>query len=558
MRVIHTQPNYTALRELKRCERVYAYYMSRAINAGERIVIQQYDRDGLAIREFIENIMDVAPSLGGFQDYYREVCANQGVFRVRHDHEWIQPTFTRRDLEQICEENGIVAALIIDRIFTSAKFADVCQYGTSTDRWSIDDQSYAQFFASELTEIIGWFDKARVVADEYPQYWSFLHTMGLQELIDFLKDPTEITHTSYMQTWASTIDRTDYSLDWMISYDDPLGKHDTFAADLTIEARSLTKYSENILAVEHMLPVPEQSQRTSAPEPTIAIRYRVAGTGAFGPLYQVMGYSHPDTETGAESREITYMDSLPIPDHRFAFIADPSDQKTIGNHLSELDTILTVLHESGHSFGVPSNPIDNYLTTTFGNTHGDALDELRAELTCWYLGTHSDINQFEIWGDWKDDERIRAIDVYMTDVAPHKWLRHGADTEDAHTLADTAIFRYLLHHGAISIDSDPHFMVSVDSDLVREHIETFLKHIYDIYYRGDKEACETLFETYGHPPADYVDAVRAHISSDSPDLVQIFPKIIPIYDEEKLEECQITRFTDDIAMHRWNWNLHPV
>ena len=337
-----------------------------------------------------------------------------------------------------------------------------------------------------------------------------------------------------------------------------------------------------------------QNLNDTAAIPNASVNAKIFAAGDAGPVKMVAAYCLPNYhEIRAEhgSKQIIYQ-----ADKSLGQLINPTLYRNLFNskkHVQWLEqhdpeiklmgdiwNVHVILHEtlghgSGrgaiHTFvagdpliieGVPYNigdtiPVTSKNTTEFFGGYSDAFEELRAEILALYISLYNfdELAQAGLYKEWPtkiDKETLCTwIIIEMVHVALGRLLGQSDDATEivqAHAQANTAILNYLLDHGGIELIKENYTVQGESYTVIAAQVTDLQKTIDAVKAMAcevqrcastaDMAGVHSLMKNYGtcirNP--EYITLLKASrkaVQGDLIEVAEIFPRLIPIVDNQK-------------------------
>ena len=364
-------------------------------------------------------------------------------------------------------------------------------------------------YGSAITEIIGWLEKAKTVAENEGQ------RKGFELLIDYYKTGDLKTWDKYNIQWAQTTDGDiDYINSFIEVYNDPKGYRGSYESLIEINDFEASQRMSSVAGeaqwFEDHSPIMDEHKKKKV----VGVSYKVvnaaAESGDASPSSPI-GVNLPNAEwirsthgsksvslgnlieAYAKSSAGTILDE-------FAYDQEEIDrEKKYGDVADKMHTALheVIGHASGKlnpGIGTPKETVKNYAS---------ALEEARADLVgLYYL---MDPKLVELGLIPSLDAGKASYDGYIRNglMTQMRRILPGNDLEEAHMRNRQMVALWAYEKGKadnvvekISKDGKTYFHVN-DYDKLRKLFGDLLRETQRIKSEGDYKSAKYLFETFG-------------------------------------------------------------
>lgn len=597
------------------------YYLTQAGLSGRDITWDQYYRHNLEIRKALETVVKnyngdkESKDWKNFMVYTKRVWFSNGIHH-HYSNTKLKPEFSKEYFENILTvSNASLSAEAKDAIFNDKDMKKVSKdpdqdlllasavnfydpditeeeaiafykkqidpntktpisYGLNSKLVRAEDGSIKEvkwsadgMYGSAITEIIGWLEKAKGVAENEAQ----ANALGI--LIEYYKTGDLKKWDEYNIAWVeATEGDIDYINSFIEVYDDPLGYKATYETVVQIKdfdaSQKMAVISENIQYFEDNSPIMDEHKKPNVKGVTYKMVNVAGEAGATTPSTPI-GVNLPNAnwiraEHGSKSVSLANIEHAYEEAkgagflEEFTFTKEELERaKKYAGNSSKMHTALheVVGHASGRlneGVGTPKETLKNYAST---------LEEGRADLVALYyimdpklieLGL---IDTMEV-GKAEYDNYIR--NGLMLQL---RRLEVGDNIEEDHMRNRQLVAGWAYEMGKAdnviekkTLDGKTYFVVN-DYDKLRDIFGQQLREIQRIKSEGDYEAGKKLVETYGVKvdPAIHKEVLarteKLHIAPYS-GFVQ--PELKPVMEGENITDIEVvypTDFTQQMLMY---------
>lgn len=597
------------------------YYLTQAGLSGRDITWDQYYRHNLEIRKALETVVKnyngdkESEDWKNFMVYTKRVWFSNGIHH-HYSNTKLKPEFSKEYFESLLTaSNASLSAEAKDAIFNDKDMKKVSKdpdqdlllasavnfydpditeeeaiafykkqidphtkspisYGLNSKLVRAEDGSIKEvkwsadgMYGSAITEIIGWLEKAKGVAENEAQ----ANALGI--LIEYYKTGDLKKWDEYNIAWVeATEGDIDYINSFIEVYDDPLGYKATYETVVQIKdfdaSQKMAVISENIQYFEDNSPIMDEHKKPNVKGVTYKMVNVAGEAGATTPATPI-GVNLPNAnwiraEHGSKSVSLANIEHAYEEAkgagflEEFTFTKEELERaKKYAGNSSKMHTALheVVGHASGRlneGVGTPKETLKNYAST---------LEEGRADLVALYyimdpklmeLGL---IDTMEV-GKAEYDNYIR--NGLMLQL---RRLEVGDNIEEDHMRNRQLVAGWAYEMGKAdnviekkTLDGKTYFVVN-DYDKLRDIFGQQLREIQRIKSEGDYEAGKKLVETYGVKvdPAIHKEVLarteKLHIAPYS-GFVQ--PELKPVMEGENITDIEVvypTDFTQQMLMY---------
>lgn len=597
------------------------YYLTQAGLSGRDITWDQYYRHNLEIRKALETVVKnyngdkESDDWKNFMVYTKRVWFSNGIHH-HYSNTKLKPEFSKEYFESLLTaSNASLSAEAKDAIFNDKDMKKVSKdpdqdlllasavnfydpditeeeaiafykkqidpntktpisYGLNSKLVRAEDGSIKEvkwsadgMYGSAITEIIGWLEKAKGVAENEAQ----ANALGI--LIEYYKTGDLKKWDEYNIAWVeATEGDIDYINSFIEVYDDPLGYKATYETVVQIKdfdaSQKMAVISENIQYFEDNSPIMDEHKKSNVKGVTYKMVNVAGEAGATTPSTPI-GVNLPNAnwiraEHGSKSVSLANIEHAYEEAkgagflEEFTFTKEELERaKKYAGNSSKMHTALheVVGHASGRlneGVGTPKETLKNYAST---------LEEGRADLVALYyimdpklmeLGL---IDTMEV-GKAEYDNYIR--NGLMLQL---RRLEVGDNIEEDHMRNRQLVAGWAYEMGKAdnviekkTLDGKTYFVVN-DYDKLRDIFGQQLREIQRIKSEGDYEAGKKLVETYGVKvdPAIHKEVLarteKLHIAPYS-GFVQ--PELKPVMEGENITDIEVvypTDFTQQMLMY---------
>lgn len=597
------------------------YYLTQAGLSGRDITWDQYYRHNLEIRKALETVVKnyngdkESDDWKNFMVYTKRVWFSNGIHH-HYSNTKLKPEFSKDYFESLlAASNASLSAEAKDAIFNDKDMKKVSKdpdqdlllasavnfydpditeeeaiafykkqidpntktpisYGLNSKLVRAEDGSIKEvkwsadgMYGSAITEIIGWLEKAKGVAENEAQ----ANALGI--LIEYYKTGDLKKWDEYNIAWVeATEGDIDYINSFIEVYDDPLGYKATYETVVQIKdfdaSQKMAVISENIQYFEDNSPIMDEHKKPNVKGVTYKMVNVAGEAGATTPSTPI-GVNLPNAnwiraEHGSKSVSLANIEHAYEEAkgagflEEFTFTKEELERaKKYAGNSSKMHTALheVVGHASGRlneGVGTPKETLKNYAST---------LEEGRADLVALYyimdpklmeLGL---IDTMEV-GKAEYDNYIR--NGLMLQL---RRLEVGDNIEEDHMRNRQLVAGWAYEMGKAdnviekkTLDGKTYFVVN-DYDKLRDIFGQQLREIQRIKSEGDYEAGKKLVETYGVKvdPAIHKEVLarteKLHIAPYS-GFVQ--PELKPVMEGDNITDIEVvypTDFTQQMLMY---------
>ena len=312
-------------------ERIFAYYLYRAMIPGNRIYAGQRHRDGQNIQYLFQMILDNTKKIVSHKSIdldLEKFISQSELFLIylyaHHGHYFIREFSNHKrtpallGLELLTYENiKKIAALISPELeqivetvktslfdqnyeptitvpgsiehsagnmyspdFTTSDFAQL----TPEEQQALNSYCYIDarngeripriaryaiggMYGTELALAQEWLKKAQNISLEYPEYFDPHIPASLTHLIRYLESGDEEDFKKFSIEWIKTKSKIDFNFGFIEVYEDPQQYRGSFEADITIKAIDMTALNTLLPKLEAGLPFPPLFKRDNLLDP---------------------------------------------------------------------------------------------------------------------------------------------------------------------------------------------------------------------------------------------------------------------------------------------------
>ena len=597
------------------------YYLTQAGLSGRDIIWDQYYRHNLEIRKALETIVKnyngdkESEDWKNFMVYTKRVWFSNGIhhhyskskFKVPFSKEYFEglltasnanlsseakdAIFNNKDMKRVSkdpDQDLLLASAVnfYDPDITEEEAIAFYKaqidpndkrpvsYGLNSKLIRAEDGSIKEIkwnadgmYGEAITEIIGWLEKAKGVAENEAQ----ANALGI--LIEYYKTGDLEKWDEYNIAWvAATEGDIDYINSFIEVYDDPLGYKATYETVVQIKdfdaSQKMAVISENIQYFEDNSPIMDEHKKPNVKGVTYKM-VNVAGEAGATTPYTPIGVNLPNAnwiraEHGSKSVSLANIEHAYEEAkgagflEEFTFTKEELERaKKYAGNSSKMHTALheVVGHASGRlneGVGTPKETLKNYAST---------LEEGRADLVALYyimdpklmeLGL---IDTMEV-GKAEYDNYIR--NGLMLQL---RRLEVGDNIEEDHMRNRQLVAAWAYEMGKEenviekkTLEGKTYFVVN-DYDKLRDIFGQQLREIQRIKSEGDYEAGKKLVETYGVKvdPAIHKEVLarteKLHIAPYS-GFVQ--PELNPVMEGDSITDIEVVYpmdFTKQMLMY---------
>lgn len=561
LRILRYQvPGYDVL-SLK--EKKLVYYLTQAGLSGRDIMWDQNYRHNLKIRYALEHIYTGYKGDRGsddwkaFEQYVKRVWFSNGIHH-HYSNDKLKPGFLPEYLTFLLAETGAeLSGEAFDVIFNEADAkkvnkkkgvdnvassavnfygpditdADVEAFYGAMDKGSAEqpveiglnsrlvrengvltEQVYRADgrYGAAITEIIGWLEKAREVA-ENPQ-----QARTLELLISYYRTGSLETWDEYAIAWVNS---TEGNIDWINGfvevYNDPKGYKGSYETIVQIKdfemSRQMAVLSENAQWFEDQSPLMEAHKKDSV----VGVSYKtviVAGEAGDASPSTPIGVNLPNNNwirVAHGSKSVSLGNIIDAYNNAGGsgrlkeFAHDPEEIELEMAYGELADKLHTALHEVvGHAsgqlnpgVGQPRETLKNYSST---------LEEGRADLVALYYLMDPKLEELGLVADYEKVGKA-AYDGYIRDGLMAQLIRIelGDDIEEDHMVNRQWVSAWVFEKGMadqviekVQRDGKTYYDIR-DYQKLRGLFGELLRETQRIKSEGDFEAAEELVEGYG-------------------------------------------------------------
>ena len=549
--------------ELSLKEKKLVYYLTQAGLAGRDIMWDQNYRHNLKIRHALEHIYrEFEGDRSGadweaFEEYLKRVWFSNGI----HHHysndkieagfsadylsylmgetgaelsgEAFDVIFNEADAKKVNKKKGVdnVAASAVNFYGPDITDADVEAFYGAMDRGAADqpieiglntqlvredgqlvEKVYKAdgLYGAAITEMIGWLEKAKEVADNPQQ------AKTLELLIDYYKTGNLQTWDEYAIAWVNS---TEGNIDWITGfvevYNDPKGYKGSYETIVQIKdfemSRQMAVLSENAQWFEDESPLMEAHKKDSV----VGVSYKtviVAGEAGDASPSTPIGVNLPNNNwirVQHGSKSVSLGNIIDAYNNaggsgRLKEFAHDEEEVELELAYGELgDKLHTALHEVvGHAsgqiepgVGQPKETLKNYRST---------LEEGRADLVALYYLMDPKLEELGLVDDYEKLGKA-AYDGYIRNglMAQLIRIKLGDDIEEDHMVNRQWVSAWAFEKGMadkviekVERDGKTYFNIN-DYAKLRDLFGQLLRETQRIKSQGDFEAAQALVEGYG-------------------------------------------------------------
>ena len=549
--------------ELSLKEKKLVYYLTQAGLAGRDIMWDQNYRHNLKIRHALEHIYrEFEGDRSGadweaFEEYLKRVWFSNGI----HHHysndkieagfsadylsylmgetgaelsgEAFDVIFNEADAKKVNKKKGVdnVAASAVNFYGPDITDADVEAFYGAMDRGAADqpieiglntrlvrengqlvEKVYKAdgLYGAAITEMIGWLEKAKEVADNPQQ------AKTLELLIDYYKTGNLQTWDEYAIAWVNS---TEGNIDWITGfvevYNDPKGYKGSYETIVQIKdfemSRQMAVLSENAQWFEDESPLMEAHKKDSV----VGVSYKtviVAGEAGDASPSTPIGVNLPNNNwirVQHGSKSVSLGNIIDAYNNaggsgRLKEFAHDEEEVELELAYGELgDKLHTALHEVvGHAsgqiepgVGQPKETLKNYRST---------LEEGRADLVALYYLMDPKLEELGLVDDYEKLGKA-AYDGYIRNglMAQLIRIKLGDDIEEDHMVNRQWVSAWAFEKGMadkviekVERDGKTYFNIN-DYTKLRDLFGQLLRETQRIKSQGDFEAAQALVEGYG-------------------------------------------------------------
>ena len=597
------------------------YYLTQAGLSGRDITWDQYYRHNLEIRKALETVVKnyngdkESEDWKNFMVYTKRVWFSNGIHH-HYSNTKLKPEFSKEYFESLLTaSNASLSAEAKDAIFNDKDMKKVSKdpdqdlllasavnfydpditeeeaiafykkqidpntktpisYGLNSKLVRAEDGSIKEvkwsaegMYGSAITEIIGWLEKAKGVAENEAQ----ANALGI--LIEYYKTGDLKKWDEYNIAWVeATEGDIDYINSFIEVYDDPLGYKATYETVVQIKdfdaSQKMAVISENIQYFEDNSPIMDEHKKPNVKGVTYKMVNVAGEAGATTPSTPI-GVNLPNAnwiraEHGSKSVSLANIEHAYEEAkgagflEEFTFTKEELERaKKYAGNSSKMHTALheVVGHASGRlneGVGTPKETLKNYAST---------LEEGRADLVALYyimdpklmeLGL---IDTMEV-GKAEYDNYIR--NGLMLQL---RRLEVGDNIEEDHMRNRQLVAGWAYEMGKAdnviekkTLDGKTYFVVN-DYDKLRDIFGQQLREIQRIKSEGDYEAGKKLVETYGvkvDPVVHKEVLARTEKLNIAPYSGFVQPELKPVMEGDSITDIEVVYpmdFTEQMLMY---------
>ena len=429
-------------------------------------------------------------------------------------------------------------------------------------KWSADGM-----YGSAITEIIGWLEKAKGVAENEAQG----NALGI--LIDYYKTGDLKKWDEYNIAWVeATEGDIDYINSFIEVYDDPLGYKATYETVVQIKdfdaSKKMAVISDNIQYFEDNSPIMDEHKKPNVKGVTYKMVSVAGEAGATTPSTPI-GVNLPNAnwiraEHGSKSVSLANIEHAYEEAkgagflEEFTFTKEELERaKKYAGNSSKMHTALheVVGHASGKlndGVGTPKETLKNYAST---------LEEGRADLVALYYIMDPKLIELGLMDTMEVGKA--EYDSYIRNglMLQLRRLEVGDNIEEDHMRNRQLVAGWAYETGKKdnviekkTLDGKTYFVIN-DYAKLREIFGMQLREIQRIKSEGDYEAGKMLVETYGVKvdPAIHKEVLarteKLHIAPYN-GFVQ--PELTPVMSGDSITDIEVvypTDFTQQMLMY---------
>ncbi len=544
-------------------QKQYVYYLTQAGLSGRDILWDQFYRHNIEIRTALETLVKNyegdrdAEDWKSFMVYMKRVWFSNGIHH-HYSHQKIKPEFTsdflrkallathvemskeafevifnNKDAKKVSKDSSkdlLLASAVnfYDPDITEKEATDFYKklkvegdstpisYGLNSKlirnkAGKIEEVRWAEnaMYGKAITEIIGWLEKAKGVAENDAQ----AHALGL--LIEYYRTGDLKTWDAYNIAWVNATEGDiDYINSFIEVYDDPLGYKATYETIVQINdfdaSQKMSVISDNIQYFEDNSPIMNSHKKPNVTGVTYKMVNVAGEAGATTPSTPI-GVNLPNanwirTVHGSKSVSLANIESAYEHAKGAGFLEEFTFTTAELERAKKYSTISgkmhTALHEVvGHAsgklnegVGTPKETLKNYAST---------LEEGRADLVALYY--IMDPKLMELGLIDTIDVAYAEYDGYIRNglMLQLRRLAVGDEIEEDHMRNRQLVAAWAYEMGKKdnviekkSLDGKTYFVIN-DYDKLRTIFGEQLREIQRIKSEGDYDAGKLLVETYG-------------------------------------------------------------
>lgn len=597
------------------------YYLTQAGLSGRDIVWDQYYRHNLEIRTALETIVKKYQGDKEIEDwknfmvYTKRVWFSNGIHH-HYSNTKLRPSFSKEYFEKLLSgSKATLSAEAKDAMFNNEDMKKVSKdpdqdlllasavnfydpditeeeaiafykkqidpntktpisYGLNSKLVRAEDGSIKEvkwsadgMYGAAITEIIGWLEKAKGVAENEAQ----ANALGI--LIEYYKTGDLKKWDEYNIAWVgATEGDIDYINSFIEVYDDPLGYKATYETVVQIKdfdaSQKMAVISENIQYFEDNSPIMDEHKKPNVKGVTYKMVNVAGEAGATTPSTPI-GVNLPNAnwiraEHGSKSVSLANIEHAYEEAKGAGFLEEftftTEELERAKKHAGNSSKMHTALHEVvGHAsgrlnegVGTPKETLKNYAST---------LEEGRADLVALYyimdpklieLGL---IETLEV-GKAEYDNYIR--NGLMLQL---RRLEVGDNIEEDHMRNRQLVAGWAYEMGKEenviekkTLDGKTYFVVN-DYDKLHNIFGQQLREIQRIKSEGDYEAGKNLVETYGvkvDPTIHKEVLARTEKLHIAPYSGFVQPELNPVMEGDSITDIEVTYpmdFTQQMLMY---------
>ena len=375
----------------------------------------------------------------------------------------------------------------------------------------LEEQVYSAngMYGAAITEIIGWLEKAKSVAENPQQAEAF------SLLIQYYKTGDLAIWDAYNIAWAeTTTGDIDYINSFIEVYDDPLGikaSYETVVQLTDFEAsKQMAVLSENIQWFEDNSPTLEKHKKKNVKGVVYKV-VNVAGlSGATSPSAPI-GVNLPNadwirSEHGSKSVSLGNLigayGEASGPGMLKLFAHDEEEIARAEKYGSKADKLATALHEVlGHASGKIEEGVGTTKETL--KSYASTMEEARADIFALYYIMDQKLIDLGLLPN--KEAAMAEYDNYISNgmLKQLRRLEMGKEIEESHMRNRALIANWAFEKGSADnviekVTRDGHTFYNInDYDKLRNLFGQLLKEIQRIKSEGDYNAAKDLVENYG-------------------------------------------------------------
>lgn len=492
--------------ELKKRDKFFLFYMSRAAIAGDDLLYLQNHRHALLIKQVMETLFAYRNHLpdavgAAVHDYLKYLWVNHGNYDHRSGVKFVprllRPGALREALEAMMEKGipftfipgssvqekfAYIRKPIFDKDFeplltVTEKGVDIIAQSSVNHydpgiteamiaalpdgtkhalnvRFALrGGEVLAQRYSSQelgaryIGNIIHFLKLALPYADEGYQ------KLSIEELIRFYETGDEKWFIEHSRNWLKAKGTTDYINGFVEQLKDPRGVIGNFEgmAAFVADAGQVDALAQAASYFEERMPWPDAFKRKTINKPVANVAMALMGTGDMGPVPWA-GYNLPnydDIRTNVGSKNVIFINIMTAhaSKDRKAFVAEfylPAYRKIVQTWGDDLRKWEVYLHEIiGHGSGCPAETLKEDPRKLIGRSFS-ALEEARADLVALYFLGDQKLGELGAWSKSRRDEFVLAgyVEYFQQFLTLYRKF-HGDVIREAHWKGRQLILSFL-------------------------------------------------------------------------------------------------------------------